>query len=277
MTKLRNAQTSSCPGWLSPDGSGNFRVIAARAKVVQRIFADTLRGASAHSIATALNAEGVPVFGRSKKGWGRFYILKTLSNEAVIGKTSRKYKSGKAPNQYPAIIDEETFARVQSLRPGSNAQTMRGKNALLEVSNLLGGLAHCTRCGAPLGRVTKKGKNYLVCSTARVGDGCIYEMLDYNAVESAILANARSLITSQLAKIEDPAVRSTLTDLRAGVDVESLNRTLVNSLLRQALSSVDVDSANGLVLLSWKHGGFSELIYAPPREEKRSSTLPRWT
>jgi hypothetical protein len=69
-------------------------------------------------------------------------------------------------------------------------------------------------------------------------------------------------LADRSAQTSGALVRSKLADLRAAVDDEPLNRTLLNALLRQALTSVDVDSENGLLLLHWKHGGESEIGYS---------------
>ena len=85
-------------------------------------------------------------------------------------------------------------------------------------------------------------------------------------------------LAERRAQTSGALVKSKLADLRAAVDAEPLNRTLLNTLLRQALSSVDVDSENGLLLLHWKHGGESEIGYSAKyygfeNETRRKSDL----
>lgn len=339
--------TSVCPAWLRLDkAAGKFEVIRERAEIVRRIFGDTLQGCSPHSIAEAFNREPVPVFGRGMH-WHRSYVLKILENPAVIGRIiphTTSYESGKVKRTptpaiegyYPAILDDETFQRVQSLRrpkhtnPGSS--TMRGKHAGNEVQNIFGGLGRCARCGGTMTKLNKGsgGKwSYLVCAAAKTGAGCFYESIPYGQVESAFLDNARRLIATaptggdngkeidaEIARAEaslegisavrekllDAAsvvptpeltrrlrdlkqeqetldnalteladrraetsgalVRSKLADLLAAVEAKPLNKRLLNSILRQTLSSVDVDAENGMLLLHWKHGGKSELAYS---------------
>lgn len=77
--------TGACPAWLSLDPStGMFREIPERVEVVRRIFRMTLEGIGQHSIAQALNREGIPPFGRAVH-WHRSYISKILDSSAVQG------------------------------------------------------------------------------------------------------------------------------------------------------------------------------------------------
>lgn len=66
---------------------------------------------------------------------------------------------------------------------------------------------------------------------------------------------ARSVATSGL------LVQSKIRDLIAALDTVPLNRTLVNTLLRQTFERIDVDIDNGTLLFTWRHGGESELPY----------------
>ncbi|MEX2109840.1 MAG: recombinase family protein [Gemmatimonadaceae bacterium] len=341
--------TGACPGWLTLDrNAGKFIVIPERAAVVQRIFHETLQGCSPHSLALAFNVEGVPMFGRGKH-WHRSYIIKILDNPAVIGTMTphtSDYVGGKMKrkpltpvfNYFPSVVDAETFERVRQLRR-SKRSPMRGQHSGKEVSNILGGLGRCARCGATMTRMNKgKGLtqwHYLVCTAAKTGAGCLYELLRYGQVEDAFLRNVEYLvgtapagdngkqIDKDMAMIErnlegletmwekartslvrapsaalaahirdveierdtlveqrdellerraetsGRLVQSKLSELRDAATAEPLNRTLVNSLLRQTISSVDVDSENGLLLFHWKHGGESELVFAMPKEEKK--------
>lgn len=338
--------TSRGPAWLTLDRSaGKFVVIPERAEIVRRIYGDALQGCSPHTITESFNREGVPVFGRGTQ-WHRSYILKILENSAVIGRLiphTTSYEKGKRERKpltaiegyYPAILDDETYQRVQSLRrskhthPGSS--TRRGKHAGKEVQNIFGGLGRCARCGGTMTKLNKgsEGKwSYLVCAAAKTGAGCYYESIPYGQIETVFLENARRLIANaptggdngeeidadiqraeaalegvsnvreklldaasvvptpeltrrlvelkqeqaaletdlknlaeRRAETSGALVRSKLADLLAAVEEKPLNKTLLNSILRQTLSSVDVDAENGLLLLHWKHGGESELPY----------------
>jgi DNA invertase Pin-like site-specific DNA recombinase len=200
--------TTIAPAWLqlSKDRK-RFKVLEDRAEVVRRIFAEALEGKGAEAIAVGLNRGGVPVFGRGKH-WHRSYIVKILDNPAVVGTFTPhtlEYTDGKrtrvpqAPveDYFPAVVDAETFQRVQALRLDAGS-AQRGRNAGAALQNIFGAVLRCGRCGATMNRVYK-GKNNgsprLVCSAARAGAGtCEYRSVRYPQVEEAFLKNAQRLI-----------------------------------------------------------------------------------
>jgi DNA invertase Pin-like site-specific DNA recombinase len=188
--------TARCPAWLSLDSDRNgFTVYQERAAIVQRIYGETLQGCSPHSIAYALNKEGVPVFGRGKH-WHRSYIVKILDNASVIGTMTphtiahiggKRTRSPEEPieDYFPAIIEKAIYQRVQTMR--ATQSPMRGRHAGKEVNNIFaGGLIRCARCGGTLARLNKgkgtKGGVYLVCSRAKAGAGCEYEAVHYQQI-----------------------------------------------------------------------------------------------
>lgn len=203
--------TSLGPGWLRFDHvHRRFVKDPERAKVVRRIFRDTLRGHGAHRIAEALNAEGVPTFGRSQF-WRRAYVRTILENPAVIGtlvpKTTEyddagirqrhKQHDATVEGYYPAVIDAETYRRAQALRQGSGTP-LRGRHARGEVVNLFGGIGRCGRCGATL-VLTSKGnggvkRRYVVCEKAKSSAGCRYQAWRYETIEYGFLSNAPWLL-----------------------------------------------------------------------------------
>ncbi|HEX5439170.1 MAG TPA: magnesium chelatase domain-containing protein [Gemmatimonadaceae bacterium] len=200
--------TGRCPAWLRLDKrTGNFVIIRERTKIVKRIFRETLKGYGQNKIAQRLNREGVPVFGRGKL-WYRSYVVKILSNESVIGTLiphTLEYNDGKRTRKpldkvqgyYPAVIDAETFQRVQAMGNETRAP-LRGRHASGEVRNILGGLGRCGRCGGSMTRVNKgeppKGGAYLVCTRAKTGAGCKYRTFRYDHIERTICDNAAWLL-----------------------------------------------------------------------------------
>ncbi len=201
--------TGVCPAWLRLDReTGKFVVIPERAAIVQRMFSETLQGCSPHSLALAFQVEGIPMFGRGKL-WHRSYVIKCLDNPATIGTMTphtSDYVSGKmqrkamAPveNYFPAVIDARTFEKVRQLRR-AKPSPMRGKHAGKEVTNIFGAIGRCARCGASMTRVNKgkrdgKQWHYLVCTAAKNGAGCLYELVRYDRVESAFLERVEALV-----------------------------------------------------------------------------------
>jgi DNA invertase Pin-like site-specific DNA recombinase len=205
--------TARTPAWLRLNKqTEQFELIEERAAIVRRIFEMAARGVGQHKIAETLNRENVPLFGRGKH-WHRSYVIKILANPAAIGtmipheityetgKKQRKPVSGGAVEGYfPAVVDPETFHRVNGLA----RNPARGKHAATGVVNVLGGVAKCSECGASMVLVSKgNGNRYLVCSIAKVGgtvDGkqCEYRAVRYEAVEGSLIAQAGAIVCPHL-------------------------------------------------------------------------------
>lgn len=215
--------TSIAPAWLKQDPkTKRFKILPGRGAVLKRIFADTLAGKGQHAIAKALNAEGVPVFGEGRRAgafWHRSYIVKLLDNPAVIGTLvphKLEFRDGKrtrialdpVPNYYPAVIDAETFDRVQTMRRAS-VSAARGRHAEAKLENLFGGLALCPECSGRMTLVNKGGKpgkptyRYLVCVRAKTGAGCKYRTVPYAPIEQAMIVNAPALVGEMPTGIEE--------------------------------------------------------------------------
>lgn len=198
------ALTAITPGWIKLDEQRRPVLIEDRARVVRRIVKDYLRGIGKHSIAVALNAEGVPPFGRAKH-WHRSYIHKILTSPALVGtfiphvEEHREGKRRRIPqepvlNYFPAVIDTETYERLRGLIGRS---PLRGRHAKAEMRNVLSGLARCPACDSTMTRVFKGpngGKPFLVCTRAKSGAGCTYRTVRYEDVEAALLKGYEQLI-----------------------------------------------------------------------------------
>jgi DNA invertase Pin-like site-specific DNA recombinase len=196
--------TARCPAWLKlrPDRS-EFDVLEDRARIVRRVYEMSAAGVGQHNIAMTLNDEQIPTWGDSgrtpAKHWRRSYIVKLLSNLAVIGTfvphtleivDDKKARVAQQPvaGYFPAIVDEELYRKVAALRDGAPSPA-RGRHAGAELKNILGGLAKCWRCGGRMTRVTKgsapkAGKPYLVCEAAKTGkrDESGRKVCEYRAV-----------------------------------------------------------------------------------------------
>lgn len=226
--------TSMVPGWLKLNkdtigtgAPGTFEVLEDRAAVVKRIFELALTGKGIHGIAKALNLDGVPTFGRGtaksragikdetgtgvkEKLWSRTYTRLILCNPAVIGTYiphKLEHENGKRiriPQEpiggyYPAIVEKETWDRVQVLMNSRNAP-LRGRHSTVGVvSNIFGGLAKCPLCGERMTKIRygERSKYYLICTHAKTGGRCKYRTVRYDYVEAAFL-KAIPWITAQV-------------------------------------------------------------------------------
>ena len=208
--QAREPISAICPAWLTLDvQTETFFVRRDRARVVQRIYKDALRGMGQAQIAESLNRDGVKVFGSGTR-WHRSYVLKLLGSAAVLGtyspqtielvegKRVRRPAGRPIRDYFPRIIEPDLFRQVQTLVRESRSP-LRGRHASAgKVVNIFGGLARCGRCGAPVTMVNKgsapKVVRYLVCSAARVNAGCRhYEAIRYERFERTVLRESRRL------------------------------------------------------------------------------------
>lgn len=190
--------TSTCPQWLKLDKTtGKYTILEDRAKVVQRIFTETLAGKGANTLARQFNAEGVPPFGRAK-GWWDSYIKKILGNEAVFGRlqphTTKEVPGRRKPvgepvdGYYPEVISREKFYTAKSMR---EQRRIPGGRSVGWLSNLFTKLVRCGVCGESMVYDNKgrgpKGGTYLVCSAAKRKLGCTRHAWPYPPTESHLL------------------------------------------------------------------------------------------
>ena len=255
--------TSIAPAWLRLDkDTRQWNVLPESAEVVRRIFRDYLAGQGAKSITVALNKEGVAPFiregsqgKRQAPRWHRATIRRILENPAVIGtqtphvteyvdgKKRRKAAQKPIPGYFPAIVDEDTFQRVQALRLNTPSPS-RGRNASIEVKNIFGGLAKCGLCGAALVRMSKGPKyTYLVCQNARYGVGCKARMVPYGQLESAFLQHVPRLLASAPTDPKnrelDDQIRQVETTLEAiGYQLSSLAEAYAETRMGQLLKTM---------------------------------------
>lgn len=223
--------TKRCVAWLKPkeDRSG-FELLEDRAEIVRRIFQEaTDMGIGADLIARRLNRMQVAPFGRAN-GWHKSYVLKILTNRAVIGEFQPRSKSkfGKrkefdvVPGYYPSIIDESTFYRTQEAleRRRQNGAGRKGSR----ISNLFTGLLFCGSCCGPMHYLNKgaKGGRILVCDTARRGLGCYGISWRYEDFERSFLAfvtglDIQSLFGETKVKAALETARNRLDELKGRV------------------------------------------------------------
>lgn len=179
-----------------PDNPKHWIVDEEAAQVVKRIFDLCLESYGTSQIARILKDDKVETptaywirngrnFTRIPEdpyAWAARTISAILSRQEYLGHTVNfrtnkpSYKSKKKvlnppemwqifENTHEAIIDEETFNRVQELREKRRRPTKTGK------SNMFSGVAMCADCGGRLCFSTRKDfdetQDYFVCYTSR--------------------------------------------------------------------------------------------------------------
>lgn len=140
-----------------------------QANIVVSIFNEILGGKGLKEITKELNRRGTE--GPRGKGWGKTGLHFILTNEAYVGtfiwgqNSKRGLEPIRVENAWPAIVDKETFNRVQGLLKGRAPARVHPQRAASRF--LLSGLAHCGYCGKALvGQDAKSGKfSYYVCGT----------------------------------------------------------------------------------------------------------------
>lgn len=246
--------TRVCPAWLTLRADrSTYDVVKDRAKLVQRIYSMALEGIGQQSIARMLNAEGVPTWGlgiRKPAGmWQRSYIAKLLGSPAVIGTYvphAEEYQDGKLmrkpldpiPGYFPAVIDEETFQRVQAMR--ASADPLRGRHAGHGVHNVFGGLLRCNLCGSSMqmvykGQGQKGGQRKVVCSKARGGHGCngAYRSISYPMLEHTLRENAALLLSTARQDFDEGRIAETISETEERIqEVEQGAQILADELQR---------------------------------------------
>ena len=166
--------------------NGEPEIDEAQAAVVRRIFARYLMGDSVSQICKGLEADGIKTV-RGNDKWTDGVIRGMLQNEKYIGdallqKTyiadifthQAKKNMGELPKYYvhdchPAIIDRETFRKVQeemARRSGKRRTSSKAKTELGKYSGkyAFSELLVCGECGSPYRRQTymPRGDKYYV-------------------------------------------------------------------------------------------------------------------
>lgn len=266
MAKRENAlntpMTSAAPGWLRLNREkGVFEIIPENAKIIQRIFAELLKGYGSLAISRMLNVEKVGFLksrDRDRSMWYSANISKILKNPAVIG-TLIPYRYEQIdckrlrvpltpiPNYFPAIIKLELFERIQAQR-----QTTAPQNGA-PVYNLIGRFGRCSLCGNSMALVSKTERwHYLMCRAAHGRLSCTAINVRYNEVESALVRHLDGIIY-HLMSFASETVKKRLDSLRVLIRDPDLNRPAINSALLVLLNSVIVYQLQGKLRLNWKH------------------------
>ena len=146
-----------------------LEIDANQASVVVSVFDDVLHGMGLSEIAKELNHKGIS--GPKGKGWSKTGLHSILTNEIYSGTLvwGRNSKQGLQPirveNACPAIVDEDTFIKVQNQMKERAPERLHPKRVASRF--LLSGLARCGHCGKALvGLDAKSGKfSYYICGT----------------------------------------------------------------------------------------------------------------
>ena len=209
-----------------PDNKKQWIVDAEAAEVVKRIFALCLDGYGPSQIARILKKDKIitPTIhfqqtGRATRNappdnpynWTGDTIADILERPEYQGHTvnfktyKQSYKSKKTcynpeekwlvfENTHEAIIDADTWQRVQELRKNKRRPTRTGK------TNMFSGIARCADCGEKLYYCTSKNfearQDHFVCSTSRLKgkEVCPTHFIRAVVLEQGVLTHMRMTI-----------------------------------------------------------------------------------
>lgn len=204
--------TSQCPYWMTLDKTKNeFKLNNSHVAVVNYIFELAVSGLGNYSIVKRLNTEAVKNFGRADY-WSTSSIQVLLNNRAVLGEFQPHTKIDKKripdgepiKDYYPAIVNEQLFYRVKELRKERVLTNSAGAKGTT-YSNLFSGFCKCAYCGGPMNYYNKGGKRptsmrwrYLICANGKNGLGCDSTHVQYDAFESAFVADLSQLDLSKI-------------------------------------------------------------------------------
>ncbi|MBP3447631.1 MAG: recombinase family protein [Clostridia bacterium] len=207
----------------SPDDTTKWIVDDEAAQIVKKIFALCLEGYGTSQIARILKDKKIltPFSYWNSKGqafkssgnpynWSADTIAGIIEKKEYLGHTvnfktyKQSYKSKKKlhnpeekhlifENTHEAIIDVDTWERVQELRKNKRRPTRTGK------SNMFSGIAYCADCGQKLYYCTSKyfesRQDHFVCSTSRKGkENCSTHFIRATILEQGVLAHLKYVI-----------------------------------------------------------------------------------
>lgn len=175
--------TARVPAWLHvvvKDGVRTIEKIPKRVEIIERIFAESIRGRGKYSICRDLNDGPGKERAFQVEEWQPSYVKKLLGNRAVLGEFQayRRDEQGKRvpagdpiPDYYPRIIADVVFHRANSAR---ELRTHAGGRHSETKVPLLQGIVRCAACGARMALLNKgeRGGRSYTCSDRRRGLHC---------------------------------------------------------------------------------------------------------
>lgn len=199
-----------CVAWLRlSEDKTKFVLIQNRVETVRRIYDLHIKGHGLGGICKILNADNVPTFQKSTKGWGTTSVRRILSTKTVLGEMQFKkmvVSDGKKRmvddgdpilDYYPQIISQDIFYKAQE-------QTRLRKKSYGRIgkrNNLFQGIVRCGYCGSTMqyGTRGRKKHKYLNCADS-VRGLCTYASFRYQDLEDVFLLHCDKLRLQNIIK-----------------------------------------------------------------------------
>jgi hypothetical protein len=191
------------------------------------------------------NAKGY----KSSKGarFSKSSFSKILRNEKYIG--VYKFREYRAENAIPAIIDMDTWNRVQE-RLATNYKSPPGTYKAKRVY-LLSGKLFCGHCGCKMNAsCNAQGYNYYICiGRKEMTRDCTKKNLRSEFIEGVVARDALSLLTDErIEEIATIAASANKADVESSTDITALKGRLhetqvsLNNLLKAIESGLAPDT-----------------------------------
>jgi site-specific DNA recombinase len=166
--------------------TGPLVIHAAEAETVRRVFTDYASGRGQRAIVRALNDDGIPT--ATGRRWQQSRITRMLSNVAYAGKVA--LHDDVLPGSHEAIVDDELWARVQTVRAGGSRR--KGGRHADGAHLLVRGILRCPCGSAMLPRKARPGveRERYVCR-GRIEHGsdfCSQPSIRREAIDGPLLA-----------------------------------------------------------------------------------------
>jgi DNA invertase Pin-like site-specific DNA recombinase len=232
--------TRRLPAWVVCT-DGKLGLDPVKAAAVRRVYAMARDGMGSATIAQTLNAEQVPVIGRTGyKGravlWSESVVLNILRSRAVIGEyqphvgrgSDRRPIGEPLQGYYPRLMSDDEWHATQSTIKG-RAKVGRGRRG--RHVNLFAGLLRDARDGGSMYYFRPgRGKPTIVPVGAKYGRGSLWSSFPAGAFDSAVL--------SMLAEVTAAAVGG---NDESGRMVEALAGRVaeLDTLIRQWAAKMD--------------------------------------
>ncbi|MCI0704596.1 MAG: recombinase family protein [Planctomycetia bacterium] len=201
--------TRRLPGWVQLV-DGELKLVPKRAEVVRRIFNLALAGNGVHVIAEQLNADKVPVMGRTMfKGraivWNETVVYHVLRSHATFGEfqphkgrgSDRQPVGEPIEDYFPAVIDRDTFLRAQA---ALKSRTKSGSGRRGKHVNLFSGLLADARDGGSLTyKHVKNRASAIIPVGAKQGRGSVWTSFLAEPLERVIRSKLSEIHAEDIA------------------------------------------------------------------------------
>jgi DNA invertase Pin-like site-specific DNA recombinase len=183
---------------------GTYRVREDAAAAIRLIFKWCAEGLGTVAIAQRLHREKVPTIARGKE-WVRSYLLKILTNRAVLGEyqpclgTRKRTPDGEVvPNYWPAVVTEAEWHAAHNARKARDRRSGRPTRKGDYVYPF-SGILRCALDNCPMHVVTKKGIRYIVSSKAAGGlEGSHWRTFPVEPLSRGLLSRMSELRAADL-------------------------------------------------------------------------------